>query len=247
MLAVSIGKLMRKINFKKEVHKTKASKKTTTELKQYIFSLVNTQLVAHYGTNYSDRCLQACLGIARVLNHYGIKSTLLEGSVCIPRLGGHGDFGWHGFWGDHHHYWLITEFQELIDLSVHQINIHSAFKGNPLISPPPIWWSKISTMPDFLVYLPLEGFGTATDVQLENIEENQQLQIYLTSIQESLEDKPYALYDNRFQHILTGHEDLLDKIKLKDEWATGCLNHSFLNPDLPQWFEEKIEEKIKNT
>ncbi|ENM5895723.1 hypothetical protein NTH50_003915 [Vibrio mimicus] len=46
---------------------------------------------------------------------------------------------WNGFWGDDHHVWLMTEFGELVDLTIKYLHLYPVTKGNNQLEMPAIW------------------------------------------------------------------------------------------------------------
>jgi hypothetical protein len=64
------------------------------------------------------------------------------------------ELGWHGFWGDDHHVWLVTEFGELVDLALSQLHLHPSSKRPDSLPIPAIWWRPLDHWPPIIRYLP---------------------------------------------------------------------------------------------
>lgn len=229
---------MRTIDLKKELHRTKINKSCSKELQSYVISTISHFLKKHYSENYSDRCLQASIGIHRMLTYFGISSVLIEGALCVPKVTNGHSLHWQGFWDHHHHYWLYTEHFETIDLTISQIGIHHAFTGTSA-SPPPIWWTDKRGMPDILTYLPLEQISLQDRTALPEDSENELINDFLNDIESvlSVEKKNYEVV---FKHILNDTYDLAEGFKRDDPWFIQCATHNSYNPPLPKWISERI-------
>ncbi|MFA6238137.1 MAG: hypothetical protein WC635_12460 [Bacteriovorax sp.] len=234
---------MKTFNLKKEIRTSKKNKRTTLELKKYFFTLTSSLLSNHYGENYSDRCLQASLGIKYLLSCAGIESFLVQGALCIPVIRKeHFEFGWQGFWDQDHHFWLITEFGEHIDLTIHQANIHPAFTGSKQHTPTPIWWNNFSNMPSVLKYLNLTIYPAKQSVELQEKEENEALQSFLANIKSKNTKFQREYTQSSFEKILSTSEDMILWENQKDPWLMGLRIYNDNPIEFPNWIVEKEAE-----
>jgi hypothetical protein len=135
---------------------SKGQRQTTDFIRQFVFTVVDRALCDHYGSNYSIRCMQSTFGILDVLSELGIKGRAWGGAVCVAGVTTSNPFeiNWHGFWGDDHHIWAVTEHMELIDLTISQLHVHPASTDRRYEPMPAIWWNPIDRWPPVLKYLP---------------------------------------------------------------------------------------------
>ena len=109
----------------KQVRKSVRTKCTSLFLRRLVFQTVDTVARTHYGHDYAMKCLQTAEASRMLLEEVGIESRLTAGAVCVPKILTNGQFGgWTGYWGDHHHVWLETEFNEVADLALSQLHEH---------------------------------------------------------------------------------------------------------------------------
>lgn len=229
------------MNAAREIHRSRVNKKASNELKNFVLSCTHMFLVKHYGVNYSDRCLQSSLGINRILRHFGFNSILLEGGFCMPRTSfERKELGWQGFWGEDHHYWILTEFKEIIDLSISLSAQHPAFKNNEPYSPPPIWWQEKRGVPDFMIYLSTQSYGLNGIFELQDPSDNLIMQHYLKDIEDFLNSSQLT-YTSNFDYIFSDMSDFNSGLKRKDPWFLNCSFHSSIDLPIPKWFEDRMK------
>ena len=112
---------------KAEIDKSKQDRSTSPFLRKFIFKIVDEAAKTIYGKNYSDRCAQTSEAIKYLLNALDIKSKIFVGSVCILEVykrKSEVGFCWGGFWDDQSHLFNITEFSELVDLTISQLHLN---------------------------------------------------------------------------------------------------------------------------
>lgn len=139
-----------------ELNASRAVRATSRFLKVLTFKIVKRALTDHFGDNYSYCCLQSSVAIKQVLENFGIKSSLVMGGVCLPVVskGMEWRSGWHGFWDQHHHFWVVTEFGEIVDLTIAQINLHPNCPGPDCVDPYPVWTNDAKFYSSVFLYLP---------------------------------------------------------------------------------------------
>lgn len=140
----------------KQTTKAQNERRTPDFIRRLCFSLVEKVLIQHYSDSYSMRCLQSSLSIALILKRFGIKSQAYTGEVCVPQVFSDNKTAprWNGFWGDDHHVWLMTEFGEIVDLTIKYLHLHPMNKDNNQLQMPAIWWSDAARCPSVIKYLP---------------------------------------------------------------------------------------------
>lgn len=238
--------LIRTLQVQKELRRVKANKKCTEELRRYVLSVTTDALVRNFGSNYSDKCLQASLGIQFVLKQFGIASTLVEGALCIPTAAlERSNSIWQGFWNDHHHYWLVTEFGELVDLSINQINMHPATGTGDRADPPAFWFHDVSYLPAIFKYLPSNVIRNDAETSLEDKSDNDLLQKYLADLKSSLSLDNKILYRPKIERVLTSTDDLTSWHRNGDKWAQICWQYNVNEVPLPTWIVNRENELMK--
>jgi hypothetical protein len=220
------------------VQESKQSKRTSLLLRRLSFLSAEHAMTSVFGANYSEKCLQASFALQAVLGAIGIESTLWEGEVCVPnvsRIDGC-PTGWHGFWGEDHHIWLVTEFAEFVDLSIQQMHVHRAF-GSGSEPMPPLWWRLTDRWPRILAYLPKHPVTpqlTPSDqAQLEEcgrIAERHLADLLLNRRAKSI----------RYPEILDGIETLTRLCDCKNKWAIGSAFMEQMAVPYPEHIERTV-------
>jgi len=138
-----------------QVREAQEAGKTTLFLSQLAFTIVDSVLIAHHGENDCIQCLHSSIGLQMVLARFGINSKLWGDAVCVAEVCSSSSYsGWGGFWDKDHHVWLVSEFRELIDLSISKLYRHPSRTQNNVIEMPAIWWQDMSRWPCVIKYLP---------------------------------------------------------------------------------------------
>ncbi len=142
-----------------EVKKSHQEKNTSPLLRDYIFSLIDKTNEEFFGNRSSFKCAQTALATAYLLHKFNIKPIYILGAICVPKIAeDHTRSNWHGFWGADHHYWIMTEFGEIVDLSVAYIHGHPK-EQDTIFQMPPIWINTKNGMPNCFKYLPDQWFN----------------------------------------------------------------------------------------
>ena len=140
-----------------EVAMSKIRNRTTEPLRRFVLGIVDDSLRAHYGENYSIRCLQGTFAIASTLNALGLNCTQVRGAVCVleAKLNNcNPEYGWSGFWDQDKHAWAVTQFNEIVDLTISQLHLHPRSTRAEL-AVPAIWWNEPKKFPHSIIYLPV--------------------------------------------------------------------------------------------
>jgi hypothetical protein len=213
-----------------ELETSRTARATSRFLKVLTFQIVKRALTEHFGENYSYCCLQSSVAIKQVLENFGIKSSLIMGGVCLPVVSKGVKFksGWHGFWGEHHHFWVITEFDEIVDLTIAQINLHPKSPGPDYVDPYPVWTNDARFYSNVFMYMP-KGPGP------EGLVDRQ----FLCTVQNYTE--AYIANPSR---DLDAEMTIVEGIQTcqallpRDEWARKT--RQALEDPLPSWVEEEV-------
>jgi hypothetical protein len=225
---------------KKQVARSKHDRRTTPFLRRLIFSVVDREARRRYAANYCMRCFPCSAAIAMLLKQIGIQSGIVAGAFCIaevfddPR-----HLSWGGFWDRDHHVWVMTEFGEVIDLSVSQLHRHPRSARDDAIATPAIWWSDSGIMPPIFRYLPDSVVHAVADpVEAIDLDE--------FKIMVGLEfDRVLAtseVADIAFGSILDCMETLQAIKDAGDAWATKAFVIQRCGLPFPRWIVERETE-----
>ncbi|HIF9244650.1 TPA: hypothetical protein ACX6Q3_003313 [Photobacterium damselae] len=210
--------MIKKAFLDKQAIKAQNERRTPNFLRRLCFTVVENVLRQHYSDSYSMRCLQASLAIASILKKVGIRSQAYTGEVCVSQvfLDNRIAPSWNGFWGDDHHVWLMTEFGELIDLTIKYLHLHPATRGNKQLEMPAIWWSDASRWPNIIKYLPQGPIA----VKLP-IEEMIDLEVFQIKVDQELSQfmKSNSVQRVVFSPVLYGPESMNDLYSQGNPWV----------------------------
>jgi hypothetical protein len=171
----------------KQVQKSRRDRHTSQFLRRFVFSIVDQALHEHYRRDYPQKCLQSSVGIQLVLKKLGIESRLWTGAACFAQAYKNAPTktGWAGFWDRDHHVWLVTEFAELVDLTISELHLHPSFSRRDAEPIPPLWWDELGQWPGTIRYLPE---GTVSSVfQFETREETEDLERFKARVLTTME------------------------------------------------------------
>lgn len=140
---------------KAQIAKAKAQRRTPPFLRRLVAQAVDTTARDHYGGAYSTKCLQISKALQTALARFGISGRLWMGAFCsVEVYNTPGQDTWGGFWGAEHHVWLVTGFNELVDLSIAELPRHPKQKRTDGIAMPAIWWNDMGAPLSVIRYLP---------------------------------------------------------------------------------------------
>lgn len=127
--------------------------------------------------------LVACV-VAEALKHCGINSNIFYGQAAWVEVMENQNLMWVGCWGPHTHFWVTTQYGEVVDLNV-SVSIRKKSHNNPDHQPqfsPPMLWAK--EVPAFYRYLP-EGVA---EVELDAERDRRWFELCLKEVIEKLGD-----------------------------------------------------------
>lgn len=229
-----------------QVRESKAGKNTPLPLRQLVLLVVHRALTAHYGGNYSIRCLQASHATQYLLSKLGIVSRIVEGDFCcasayasIPDA-----IVWSGFWDKDHHYWVYTEFAEVVDLTIRQSHKHPAKPRKDGFEVPAFWWTVSDGLPPTIHYLP-RGV-VAAEANYETAEVGYDVERLLRVLDECWTDQLQRLKPRQisFGPLLTGRESWEQLRKAENTWVlVNCLAATTNDP-LPPWIAKRNDDLL---
>lgn len=139
--------------------------------------------------------LVACV-TARALKHCGIESNVFYGQAAWVEVMENQSLMWAGCWGEHTHFWVATQFGEIVDLNT-SVSFRKKSHSNPQHQPkysPPLLWSK--EVPGFYRYIP-EGIA---EVDLDQARDQKWFELATSEILEKL-GNPTKLLETKDEHL----------------------------------------------
>ncbi len=214
---------------------------TPKDLRKKILCATHEALISVYGLNYADLCLQSSLIVKRLLEIQGIRSKLIFGAVCtlgIPENGNVNDFVWFGFWGEGHHFFVCTEYYEIVDLTVSQMHLHKSKSSKKYLQLPAFFIDGAKLSTDLILYLP--EISTLSGLEGDELVK---LQLAITKAEE------FARTNEISSTIVRNAVfDLDDLERMRDEghpWVLHSTAFRKLEIPLPSWVINRIEQ-LKN-
>lgn len=229
---------------KKQVDRSKRDYRTAPFLRRLIFSVVEHEARRRYATKYCMRCFRCSAAIVMLLKHLGIQSGMVAGAFCIAEVCGDiRDLRWGGFWDRDHHVWAMSEFGEVIDLSIGQLHRHPRATRDGAIPTPPIWWADAGVMPPIFRYLPdTVVHALADSAEIVDLEEFKSA--VTSEFDHVLERSEIA--DIAFGPILDGMGTLQAMTDAGEPWATNVFVVQRYDLPLPPWVAEREAELLEH-
>ncbi|SFR37995.1 hypothetical protein SAMN04488073_0110 [Marinobacter gudaonensis] len=223
---------------KKQIEKSKRERRTSDFLRRLIFFVVEKSLIEHYGDDYSMKCLQSSVVISKILNDLGIKSREFVGAVCVSQVFKDSTRlpSWNGFWGEDHHAWTITEYGEVVDLTISALHAHPMSKEYNQVPMPPVWWGDTEHWPQILRYLP-EG-AVKLDLPENDAEDLEEFTArVLKELEQTLHNK--SVDEVEYSPILHGIDALNKLHESGHPWLRGSYVLQEANIPHPPWVAER--------
>ena len=221
---------------------SKQTGRTTFLLSQLAFTIVDNVLIAHYGESDCMKCLQSSIGLQMVLSKFGINSILWGDAVCVAEVCSSSHYlGWGGFWDRDHHVWLISNFNELVDLTISKLYRHPSRSRKDLSQMPAIWWQDISQWPRVIKYMPRGKVKP-----LLNIEDSSDLDKFKESISREI-DKVLSdgwAQDPIFRPTLYNVDSMNYYLEIGHPWVTKALIFQEKNIPYPSWVIRREKELV---
>ena len=218
-------------------------RKISPNLILWLIKILKKSLCQTYGSNYSDRCLQASLCMQHLLNRLHIKSSIECGALCVgmtyPDLPSRHE--WEGFWDKNHHVWLRTEYKELIDVTISQLNIHPKSNRYDALEVPVVWWQQ-DKRPQWIRHLP--DYSSYIELQLNSSDETEFKRLIHSADQIfDSEIDMKEIPQNQVVPILMDTSTILFLIEVANPWVLACLKEFESNSKpLPPWIIKREGE-----
>jgi hypothetical protein len=171
----------------------------------------------------------------------GIAATLFTGAVCFAEVFKEEDsvVGWSGFWDKDHHVWAVTEFGELVDLTVSELHLHPASKRRDAVPVPAVWWDDLELWPRVIRYLPEGPISIALPcdemIDLDEFKANV-LDVMNRVLNES------AVNEIIFHPIMEGVNSINLLTKEGNLWLSKSLKFQDINVPFPEWIQKRENE-----
>jgi hypothetical protein len=229
-----------------QLEKSRQEKYTAPFIRRFVFQVVDKALRLHYGNNYSSCCLQSSAAIKQILNRFGISAKLFSGSLCVIEIfqtGNQTGWAWGGFWNSDHHIFTLTEYSDLIDLTISQLYQHPHNNIKDSFPIHPFWWTPINKWPPLIKYLPERPI----DIELPDLE-MQDFNNFLKRVNDITDDflKNSTSDDILFFPIISGIDSLNELTELGDPWLFWSRKIVEKGVDFPEWIIQKENEIRKN-
>lgn len=214
---------------------------TTPILRHIIATAVTRSARLVYGKAFATKCMQSSAAVKQLLGRVGIGSQMTAGAVCFLRADANSGKPnmWSGFWGLDHHVWLLTEFDELVDLSISALNEHP-MTSLPELPPPALWWPVNLGQPHFFRYLYDVSFNS------QEFEDDEALLFsqFMKAANTEFDKLCRNLSPNEFHYpdLLGGEGELHDLIEKKHPYLTVVIQETPETTPLPNWIIERQNE-----
>ena len=187
--------------------------RTDSSLRLAVLGSVAQALCRQYGDNYSTRCMQSSSAIVRLLAKRGVDAFIAQGEACFGQVSAK-QLAWYEFGGKpgRSHFWVVTEFGELVDLTVNQTHLapHALSGAAPF---PALWRDDCRDMPAVFRYLPAEA---------------------------TFEANSRARFDLILPTVVSSCDDLNRMAKEGDLWASSAWKYGDLPP--PTWANRRLDQ-----
>lgn len=143
-------------------------------------SRVVTKVADRITGDRGDYPLLVAAACVEALKAFGIESRIMYGQVAWIEILENHQVIWAGCWGDNFHFWVATQFGEVVDLNTsvaHRKRAHSNPELKAVYSPPILWSSEV---PSFYRYQP-EGIA---ELELTDERDRRRFAAVLEEVQE---------------------------------------------------------------
>jgi hypothetical protein len=196
-----------------ETQKTELPTKRKTTPPEVIANVarVVTKSVDRITGDRSDCPLLVAIATVEALKQHAIRSQIMFGPCAWVEVLQDQSVVWAGCWDGNYSFWVVTEFQETVDLNVSvafRKKSHSPLHVAPLYSPPMLWSNEV---PIFYKYIP-EGVA---EIELNDEFEKKRYEAVHSEVIEKC--GPHVLnQEQNFPNepmIMNGHQLLDDSSK----------------------------------
>ena len=144
-------------------------------------SRVVTRVVDRITGDRVDFPLLVTAACVEGLKQFGIDSRIMYGQVAWIEVLGDQSLIWAGCWGENFHFWVATEYGEVVDLNTsiaHRKRAHTNPQLKAMYSPPMLWSQEV---PAFYRYIP-EGVA---ELELTEEKDQKRYQLVIDEVKET--------------------------------------------------------------
>lgn len=143
-------------------------------------SRIVTQVADRITGDRNDVPLLVAAACVEALKLHGIESRVMYGQVAWIEILEDQSIVWAGCWGENFHFWVATQFGEVVDLNAsvaYRKRSHTVPQAVPKHSPPLLWSAEV---PRFYRYQP-EGIA---ELELHEERDQKQYDLVLREVRE---------------------------------------------------------------
>jgi hypothetical protein len=222
------------------VKRSRQAGRTAEPIIRGVLGIVDRRLREAYGANYSDRCLQASLAVRDALDELGLTARVCCGEVCLCQgyAGRSDEIAWEGFWGQNLHYWVWTQFDELVDLTISQLCLHPTSLRPDGFVIPPIWWQTLEALPPTLHYI---GQGMVSTCNLPPSEAAELAEL-ASQVRRDIHEPAFRRGNTALGPVLTGPDSWARLADQHHPWVTVNNRAARQNVRPPKWVMRRVTE-----
>jgi hypothetical protein len=143
-------------------------------------SRVVSKVVDRITSDRSDYPLLVAAATVEALKAHSVGARIMYGPAAWVEVMADNSLVWAGCWGGHFHFWVATDWGEIVDINV-SVAHRKAAHANPTIRAlysPPMLWSK--EVPQFYRYIP-EGMA---ELELTESRDKERYEVVLKELRE---------------------------------------------------------------
>lgn len=109
-------------------------------------SRVVAKVVDRVTGDRNDYPLLVANALVEALKAFQVEARIMYGPVAWIEVLEDASVIWAGCWGEHKHFWVATQYGEIVDLNLsvaHRRRSHAAGMPKPLYSPPMLWSKEL--------------------------------------------------------------------------------------------------------
>jgi hypothetical protein len=171
---------------------------------------------------------------------------MVVGSVCVIEIFKENEkinWQWGGFWNEEHHIFAISEFSDLIDLTISQLHLHPNSENRNFFPLLPFWWSPLTKWPPLIKYIPEKN----AELHL-NEREMSEIENFLATVSKTADELKTNMQIEEIEQfpLLTGSDSLNYYTEQGNEWLVWAKKIAYKGISLPEAIIEKERAVINS-
>ncbi len=145
-----------------------------------VISRVVSRVIDRIAGDRVEVPLMVAAAVQEALKLHGIQAQIMYGPAAWVEVLEDQSPIWAGCWGEHIHFWVATQYGEVVDLTTavaYRKRAHDSPQSQSLYSPPLLWSREV---PAFYRYLP-EGIA---ELELTDAEDLRKFELVLNEVRE---------------------------------------------------------------